>query len=179
MGTDDAKPTETEEIRLRLWNADVGAGDYEAGGEKYQAAILEQYKLYIEMADRVSARRGLTNTFFLSINTAIFTLIGLFWKDRPQIDSWALAIPLAIALGQCTAWWWLVRSYRQLNAAKFKVAGVLEERLPASPFWKAEWYSLGEGKDWSKYLPLTHLEQWVPVLFGLAYLVGFVGVVAA
>lgn len=26
--------------------------------EKYQAALMEQYKLYVEMADRISARRG-------------------------------------------------------------------------------------------------------------------------
>jgi hypothetical protein len=31
--------------------------------------VLEKYKLYVEMADRVSARRGLTNSFFLALNT--------------------------------------------------------------------------------------------------------------
>jgi hypothetical protein len=34
---------------------------------------------------------------------------------------------------QCLAWFWLLRSYRQLNTAKYAVVGVLEERLPASP----------------------------------------------
>ena len=37
---------------------------------------MDQWKLYVEMADRVSGRRGLTNTFFLTLNTAIFTAIG-------------------------------------------------------------------------------------------------------
>lgn len=32
--------------------------------EKYQSAILEQYRLYVEMADRTSARRVLANIFF-------------------------------------------------------------------------------------------------------------------
>jgi hypothetical protein len=84
-----------------------------------------------------------------------------------------------IALGQCAAWWWLVRSYRQLNGAKFKVIGALEERLPASVYWRAEWVALGGGKDWRKFLPLFHLEQWVPVLFALVYLSGFVTAVVA
>jgi hypothetical protein len=170
---------EDKEIRDRLWNAKVSPKSYDGGAEKYQAAILEQYKLYVEMADRVSSRRGLTNTFFLTLNTAIFTAIGLFWKDRPSVSPWVLALPLVIALGQCAAWWWIVRSYRQLNTAKFKVVGALEDRLPASAYWRAEWIALGEGTDWRKYLPLSHLEQWVPVLFALVYLSGFAIAVTA
>ena len=168
--------TDPEQMRIRdrLWNTAVVPASYEGAAEKYQAAILEQYKLYVEMADRVSQRRGLTNTFFLTLNSAIFTVIGVFWQKPPSGSGWLLAFPLVIALGQCTAWWWLVRSYRLLNGAKFKVIGALEERLPATPYLRAEWNALGEGKDWRKYLPLTHLEQWVPVLFGLVYLVGFI-----
>lgn len=169
MGEDDSA-----RIRDRLWNADVSAKSYENGAEKYQASVMEQWKLCVEMADRVSNRRGLTNTFFLTLNTAIFTVIGVVGKTHPDVSSWILALPLTILLGECAAWWWLVRSYRLLNSAKFEVIGVLEERLPASPFWRAEWTALGEGKDWRKYLPLSHLEQWIPVLFGLVYVVGFV-----
>ncbi len=165
-------------VRDRLWTTAVRPDNYEGAGEKYQAAILEQYKIYVEMADRVSQRRGLTNTFFLTLNSAIFTVIGVFWKDAPSGSAWLLVFPLVIALGQCTAWWWLVRSYRLLNGAKFEVIGALEERLPSSPYWRAEWMALGEGRDWRKYLPLTHLEQWVPILFELVYLVGFICVVA-
>jgi hypothetical protein len=170
---------EDKEIRERLWNAGVDSKSYEGASEKYQAAILEQYKLYVEMADRISNRRGLTNTFFLTLNTAVFTIIGVFWKDQPAISSWVLILPLVVALGQCAAWWWLVRSYRLLNSAKYKVIGALEERLPASAYWRAEWVALGEGKDWRKFLPLTHIEQWVPVLFAVVYLSGFVVAVAA
>jgi hypothetical protein len=170
---------EDKEIRDRLWNTGVDPKSYEGAGEKYQTAILEQYKLYVEMADRISNRRGLTNTFFLTLNTAVFTIFGVFWENRPAISPWVLILPLIIALGQCAAWWWLVRSYWQLNSAKYKVVGALEERLPASVYWRAEWVALGEGKNWRKYLPLSHLEQWVPVLFVLVYLSGFLVAVAA
>ena len=87
--------------------------------------------------------------------------------------------PLVALLGQCGAWFYLVRSYRQLNTATYEVVGALEARLPASPYWKAEWLALGEGKDAKKYLPLTHLEQWVPVLFGLVYLLAFLAALLA
>lgn len=164
----------TGDLSDRLWDTDVNAEDYAAASEKYQEAILEQYKLYVEMADRVSARRALTNTFFLTLNTSIFTVFGVVWSAQPAVTTWWLAIPLAAMLGQCAAWFYLVRSYRQLNTAKYQVVGALEERLPASPYWKAEWVTLGEGKDRAKYWPLTHLEQWVPVMFGAIYVVGFV-----
>jgi hypothetical protein len=135
------------------------------------------------MAVRISNRRGLTNTVFLTLNTAIFTLVGVlvgvFWKGRLAVSHWLLLLALVIAVGQCIAWWWLVRSYRLLNSAKFKVIGALEERLPASAYWRAEWMALGEGKDWRKYLPLSHLEQWVPILFALVYVSGFIVGVSA
>lgn len=169
-----AKPALVE-IEKRLWNQDVSAAAYEGAGEKYRAAILEQYKLYVEMADRISARRGLANTFFLTLNTALFTLFGVFWKDKPAEPSdIVLVLILVVLLGQCAAWWLLIRSYRLLNGAKFEVVGLLEKRLPASPYWSAEWKALGEGRDWRLYLPLSHAEAWVPFFFAAAYAAGFV-----
>jgi hypothetical protein len=38
---------------------------------------------------------------------------------------------------------------------------------------------LGKGKDPSRYWPLTHVEQWVPFLFGIAYIGGFFALVFA
>lgn len=168
-----------DEIRESLWNDNITADCYEGAGEKHQAAIMDQYRLYVEMADRVSARRGLTNTFFLTLNSLIFTLIGVFWKDKPGVVSdEALVLLLVVALAQCAAWWMIVRSYRQLNSGKYEVVGLLEERLPASPYWSAEWAALGEGKSAKSYLPLSHVEQWVPVIFAVAFLLGFALAVA-
>src|SRR4028118_326413 len=67
-----------------LWNAAVSPASYTEPADKYQTAILEQYKTYVEMADRVSQRRALTNTFFLTLNTAVFTLIGVFLQNQQQ-----------------------------------------------------------------------------------------------
>jgi hypothetical protein len=169
----------TDELRARLWNEMATSSLYGGDAKAYQAAVLAQYELYVEMADRISQRRGLANAFFLTLNTAIFALVGVFWKNRPDADAWWLVFPLVAVLAQCFAWFYIVRSYRLLNTAKYEVIGVLEERLPASPYWRAEWSALGEGKDWRKYWPLTHIEQWIPLLFGTVYLAGFVAAVVA
>lgn len=150
----------------RLWNEDVT--------ESNSAIVLEQYKLYVEMADRVSSRRSLANTFFLTLNTAVFAAIGVLWENPPEASPWLGLFPLIALVLQCAAWYWIIRSYRQLNSAKWCVVGALERRLPASPWWSAEWTALGEGRDPSRYWPLTHAEQWVPVLFMVAYAGGFI-----
>ncbi|WP_329386145.1 DUF1622 domain-containing protein [Streptomyces sp. NBC_01351] len=163
----------------RLWNKRVTPADYAHNSEKYQAAVLDQYKTYVEMADRVSSRRSLANTFFLSLNTAVVaavatTTTGTTWQDV------SLLAPLAgliILLTQCLTWFVTVRSYRQLNAAKFAVIAALEKKLPAFVYSEAEWHVLGEGKNWRQYLPLTHVEQWVPLIFAAAYVLGFVALV--
>lgn len=140
---------------------------------------FEQYKLYVELADRVSARRALANTFFLTLNTAIFAAIGVFLAAPPTVAAGLLLIPVVVLVAQCLVWFWVIRSYRQLNAGKWAVVGAFERHLPTSPWWSAEWAALGEGKDPSRYWPLTHVEQWIPALFAIAYLVGFVAIVAS
>jgi hypothetical protein len=169
-----ARVTSLEEVRPTLWNEGIGAASYAGDSLAFRTAILEQYKLYVEMADRVSARRNLANTFFLTLNTAVFAAIGALAKTKVPLHSWLLLLPVLGLVVQCGAWFFLVRSYRQLNSAKFVVIGVLEEQLPASPYWRAEWRALGEGRDKTKYWPLSHLEQWVPVLFAVAYVAGFI-----
>ncbi|MGH3822231.1 MAG: RipA family octameric membrane protein [Pseudonocardiaceae bacterium] len=159
-------------VRSTLWTSGVPPA-WDEQDPAYRTAVLEQYKIYVEMADRISNRRGLTNTFFLTLNTVIFTAIGIFWQHPPEASRGVLTVLWLVLLGQCLAWFWLLRSYRQLNTAKYAVIGALEERLPASPYWGAEWAALGYGRDPARYWPLSHVEQWIPSLFALAYTAGF------
>ncbi|MCX5197016.1 hypothetical protein OOK31_24490 [Streptomyces sp. NBC_00249] len=101
---------------------------------------------------------------------AVAATAGGKWQDAPVL---AAVAGLIILLTQCLTWFVMVRSYRQLNGAKFVVIGALEKKLPAFAYSEAEWFLLGEGRDWRKYLPLTHVEQWVPLIFATAYVLGF------
>jgi len=133
--------------------------------------LLEQYKLYVELLDSISERRQHANSFFLSINTGICAFAGyLFSKDAsPDLRSLFWCVPLAGIL-LCYFWYRMVKSYRDLNSAKFEVVHAIEERLPIAPY-RAEWFFVGEGKDPTKYTPFTHLEIWIPRFFILMYLV--------
>jgi len=135
--------------------------DEVAYGESYQAHCLEIYKIYVQMADNISARRQSANSFFLAVNTAIIGVVGYVGGTS---GNWNWAVSLA-GLILCYAWYRLVRSYKDMNSGKFKVVHEIEKQLPLSPY-DAEWEALGRGEDPKLYLPFTRIEMWVPGIFG-------------
>jgi hypothetical protein len=155
-----------------LWNESITPENYGKEGQYYEH-LLEQYKIFVESADRVSARRSLANTFFLTLHTFIVGAIGFAYEKGPQLPyPWLVVFPLIALLVLCYLWWWLLKSYRQLNEAKFKVIGEYERRLPSSPYWSAEWKALGEGKDPKIYRSLGRIENQVPLVFVAVYILG-------
>lgn len=147
------------------------AVDEKEYGEKYNQHLLEQYKLYVEMADRVSSRRSKANTFFLSVNTLLVTAIGILTELGSSFVSlnlwWVLVTSLA---GILFCWTWLntISSYGQLNSGKFKIINTIEQKLPLA-MYKAEWAYLKPKRGVSRYEQLTTVELWVPRIFALIY----------
>lgn len=142
----------------------VAPADY---GDRHREHLFEQYKLYVDSADRISQRRSSTNSFLLTVNASLVTLYGLTTPLKPSgAAAWHLLVPFAGIL-VCMAWLSLVENYRNLNSVKFKVIHELENQLPAS-LYAYEWQLL-EGGEGNVYKPVTHIEQWIPVIFILLY----------
>ncbi|GCC10016.1 hypothetical protein IPdc08_00034 [archaeon] len=132
-------------------------------GSNYKAHLLEQYKLYVEMADRLSSRRQSANSFFLSVNTAIIALVGyLNFGSKASSEFYWLVSLSGIVL--CFMWYRLIRSYKDLNSAKFKVIHEIEAQLPLAPY-DMEWDKVGRGKNSRLYLPFTRVEVLIPWVF--------------
>jgi len=140
----------------------------EVYGDEFEKHILEQYKIYVDMADKVSSRRMLANSFFVSIHTAFVAALSFLSRDGHFHNGAASYAPLVALILLCILWWQTVRSYRQLNSGKFKVIHELEKHLPVTPF-VAEWSILGEGRRPNAYTPLSNIESWLPFCFGLLY----------
>ncbi|MGV0981019.1 MAG: RipA family octameric membrane protein [Polynucleobacter sp.] len=137
--------------------------------EKWRSDLLEQYKLYVDLADRISARRAASNSYFVSLNTAILGFIGYLTIKDSSDYVWAVAgggILLSIL------WESLITSYRSLNSAKFEVIHAVEKKLPANLF-REEWRLIGEGKNRVLYWPVSHIEQKVPYVFMALHLIVF------
>ncbi|MCA9945336.1 MAG: hypothetical protein KC449_17755 [Anaerolineales bacterium] len=157
-----------------LWNEDITVNSY-GSTEQYREHVFEQYKIFVEMADRVSSRRNLANTFFLTLHTFLISAAGFLYEKGPTVNnSWLNIFPLIAVLALCYVWYRLLLSYRQLNSAKFKVIGEYEKILPSSPYWSAEWNAMGKGKNPKLYRPLTDVEQYVPMIFAVLYIGAFV-----
>lgn len=131
---------------------------------------LDLYKIYLATAEKVSDRRAAANSWMLSINSAIVGLYGYLQTGKEVVGGaeksiWLWAIPAAGSL-VCLSWAVLLRSYRQLNAAKFKVLQEIEKRF-SIPLFKRE------SEAYSKLgrTPLSWVEGWVPCTFIALYLV--------
>lgn len=153
-----------EEVRPR--NSLQGQSPEEYGGE-YRAHLLEQYKLYVGTSQQISERRQQSNNYLLTLNSSLVALYVALLSSFGH-HWWNVFIPVA-GLFVCFIWHSLVESYKDLNTAKFAVIHELEEQLPAALF-RYEWHVCGHGKDKDKYIPLTHLERWIPWMFGILYL---------
>jgi hypothetical protein len=133
---------------------------------------LEIYKLYVEMADRISVRRQITNSFFLTLNTALLTTVGYTLGKGTELSLtvilffWLVGV---VGMIMCFVWYRLIRSYKDLNTGKFCVIHEIEQKLPIQPF-DDEWKVLGEGKNPKLYLPFTELEMLIPWVFFLLWL---------
>lgn len=133
--------------------------------------FFEQYKLAVEMADRVSARRMSANAFFITVNGALATFMG-FMVNRSGDDNMALVFFCAVGLVLAYSWWLLIRSYRDLNSAKWSVILDMEKQIGYSPFGD-EWQYLKKDpvKKWRKrYAELTSVEKNIPIVFACMYL---------
>ncbi len=134
-------------------------------GKEYKPHILEIYKVYVDMADKISSRRQSANSYFLSINTAVIAFFG-YSKLKGNISDLSDYLWLVGIAGMvlCYTWYRLIRSYKDLNSGKFKVVHEIEKLLPIRPY-DAEWTAVGRGKNPKLYLQFTKIEMRIPWIF--------------
>lgn len=135
-------------------------------GESFKADLFEQYKLYVESAEKISDRRVAANNYLLTVNAFLVTLYGLVAASRFN-SFWTILVPVAGLLVALT-WHRIITSYRDLNTVKFNVIHELEQQMPAA-LYAYEWHKAEAGRG-KAYHPLSHLERWVPIIFIVLYM---------
>jgi len=130
--------------------------------------LFNLYQFYVELADRISQRRGRTNTFFLSIISSFIGFIGFvspFMNNTIKESAIYLICFFGIML--CFIWYISINSYTQLSKLKFAVIQEIEQRL-IFPCFTREWQLLKENK--MKYYRLSKIEKFVPLLFIIPFI---------
>ncbi len=144
-------------------------------GKSYQTHLLDQYKLYVEMADRLSQRRDQSNRFYAGLVAAIISLLVVTGRFGVSGGSWSIALLVAGLLGVSLSIIWFINlgSYRAFNSAKYRVINEMEPLLPYAGY-SEEWAYLRPAEGPAKYLQLTRIERYVPLLV-LVLFAGIVG----
>lgn len=132
-------------------------------GEGYDAAVLEQWKTCVEMANSNTEKRNNANNLFITINSALFAVITFAWDYKSILLS-------IIGIVVCVLWLSSIRSYKQLSSVKYDIVNEIEKKLPLAPF-TYEWEKL---KLEHNYVGLTRIENVLPWLFLVLYAVAII-----
>ena len=152
-------------------SAESGNGLFQFTDEDYEgsfkADLLEQYKLYVQSAENVSARRVASNRHLLTLNAALVGLYGLQSAGFGQ-SYWTLLIPV-MGIPVSVLWYLIIKSRADLNRVKFGLIHEFEQHLPAV-LYRREWQLADEGRGKS-YRAVTTIERWMPILFAALHIV--------
>jgi hypothetical protein len=160
--------------------------------------VLDIYKLFVEMTDRMSARRAGTNTFFVTLHAGLAAVVGIIGAVKPRgagtVDHLTFGTLAVVGFTLSFTWWALLRYYRRLSGAKFDVINRIETFLPIQPYtdeWKVLHPDEAPGEDatagerikyWfrhKRHREASLVEQLVPLVFAVIYIVLGVKVLTA
>ncbi|MBY5413649.1 hypothetical protein HFO98_35945 [Rhizobium leguminosarum] len=137
-------------------------------GDLAMEKMFEQYKLAVEMWDRLRARRQHNNAFYVTLNSALLTVAISNEKFFSSNRYVAVA-----GFSLCVLWFFSILSYKTLTDDKWYVISRIESILPCSPF-SAENTFLKDNNIIKKPRRFTIIERSVALLFAAMYIVIFV-----
>ena len=142
-------------------------------GDGFDSLLLEQYKLYVQSAENVSARRVASSRYLLTLSAALVALYGVQTGGFGN-NWWTLMVPV-VGVAVSTLWFLMIKSHSDLNRLKFALVHQIEDYLPV-PVFKHEWHlvELGGSKT---YRAVTRIERLLPVLFGVLHAVLLVAII--
>lgn len=120
---------------------------------------LEQYKIFIESAEKNSDRRITQNNIYLTINLAFISYIC-----TQSLDFRHNLVVLIVGLIICTIWFLTISNYSKRNKVKFDIINESEY----GKLYKEEW------KRISVLTPLTVYEKISSGIFALLYIALFI-----
>lgn len=133
--------------------------------------LLEQYKIFLETSESLIARRQTVNSFYVSANTALITIMGGLIAVFSETGLRAILLILTSVVGiiLSVSWIGILNSYGVLNGSKMKVISMIEHELPAA-LYDTEWSVMSDKLNSKKYSSFTDSEKKAPKAFVSLYL---------
>lgn len=140
--------------------------------KKDPARLFEQYKLFSDTSEALVSRRQNVNSFYITANTAIITIVATAFGLNSNLLS-QLIITLVLSFPAILlnfSWLKLLESYSLLNSSKMKILGLLEKELAASLF-DAEWQVMGNQYNAKRYVSFSEREKNLPIIFNCVFII--------
>ena len=120
---------------------------------------IENYKIFMESAEKNSDRRVTQNNIYLTINLAFISFLC-----TQNLDLKHNIVVLIVGLIICIIWFLTIINYSKRNKVKFNIINESEY----GKLYKEEW------KRISILTPLTTYEKFSSIIFGLLYIALFI-----
>lgn len=142
--------------------------------ENYYDDYIEQYKMFQKSSEDLVNRRQSVNSFYITVNSAISTLTGIFigLLNMPA-KLYVIMLMSLIGIFLVLSWLRLLDSYGKLNSAKIKVLTLIEKNLPVS-LYDVEWQIMSDKLNNKKYVSFTSSEKRIPLFFLIIYSIALV-----
>ena len=136
----------------------------------HESLLLEQYKMYVEMHDRLSARRNQVNSFFISVLSGLLAILSIANSQGQTLQFPMVGVTVGfLGFVLCILWNFNIKAYRRLVERKIQVILEMEEFLPFYCYNK-ESFLREQDLTGKTYLRPTSIEQYVSVIFGFVYI---------
>jgi hypothetical protein len=141
----------------------------------------DEYKFFAEATQNLSDRRQSATEVYLGVNTAIFALIAFLLKDAGLQGHMQglLTIPLfAVGGFACFSWYKVIARYKSLIAWRYEQLIEMEKNMPnIHGMFTKEWRQFFAPGECHEQLGFSSLEEWLPKILLILYLVYGVGFV--
>lgn len=140
-------------------------------GDGFHSLLIEQYKLYVEMHDRISARRNQMNSFYISLLSGLLALISIAVDKNAfsQAQNVVLAVVGLLGVALCFLWHIYIRSYARLVWRKIQVIHEMEKHLPFPCYLREGTLRDKDLNNKLNYVRHTTIEQYTALTFGVLY----------
>ncbi|MCP4582819.1 MAG: hypothetical protein GY839_14510 [candidate division Zixibacteria bacterium] len=138
------------------------------GFDKY-----DEYKFFAESTQFLTERRQSATQTYISVNTAIFAVLGFLIKDVGFKDGQLVLVSLALVpagIFVCWIWHKIIKHYKALIAWRYDQLMEMENSIDGScRMYNKEWNDHFKPIAGKETFGFSILEKWLPRIFMFLY----------